>query len=141
MNIFLQESHIFHIILKIWDKKSNRSKLIKLFLKKIREGLGCNRRDVDHIEVVRANHFHLVASKNFFKVYRRKANSVPTDDKLKGIRKCIGKLSPLISSDQFRTSFSNVSLLNAGLGRKKQLISSVDYFEKKFHVYHQLDFR
>jgi len=58
-----------------------------------RGGLDCNGRDADYFEVVRAKHFHIVPSKQFVQIYKRKANNISTDDKLTGIRKSIGKLS------------------------------------------------
>ena len=50
-------------MVKVWDKKSDGAKLTKLFLKKGRVGLDCNRRDVDYIDVVRSKHFSFVQLK------------------------------------------------------------------------------
>ena len=79
-------------MVKTWDKKTDGSKLSSLFeLKRSRGGLDYNRRDKDYIEAIRKKYFPLVPSPNFATIFKRKANNVSTDKKLKGVRNIVGK--------------------------------------------------
>ena len=79
-------------MVKTWDKKTDGSKLSSVFeLKRSRGGLDYNRRDKDYIEATRKKHFPLVPSPNFATIFKRKANNVSTDKKLKGVRNIVGK--------------------------------------------------
>ena len=81
-------------MVKIWDKNTNGSKFTNVFeLRRSRGWLDCNSRDKEYIEATRKKYFPLVPSPNFTTIYKRKANDVSTDNKLKGVRKDVGKLS------------------------------------------------
>ena len=89
-------------MVKTWDKKIDGSKLTSLFeLKRSRGGLDCNRRDKDYIEAIRKKNFPIVLSLNFATIYKRKANNVSTDKKLKGVRNIVGKFSSPFQSIAF----------------------------------------
>ena len=106
-------------MVKTWDKKTDGSKLTSSFeLKRSRGGLDCNRRDKEYIESTRKKYFPLVTSPNFTTIFKRKANNVSADKKLKGVRNIVGKFSSFFPFNQFRFSFSNDSILNADLDRR-----------------------